>query len=204
MESVLHDIYDRGKTDLDYFRCKYPTIFFMHLDKIERHVQRARSALPRIPFKLAHPQDGPIGEIGVWWNKFIKTGYNEKKQNLWVWGPPNGGKTTKVLMPMMGMARGYEIFDDPVFWHPYAGPYDFAYCDEFKGLKPVEDLNKFMSPNPMHISTKGGVSYKDENLPVIILGNHSPWELYWKNAETLEALLARFTVVKLEESKDVF
>lgn len=204
MESLLFDIYERGKTDLDYFRRKYPTIFFMHFEKIEKHIQRVRSLIPRQPFRLAPFQDGPQGEIGKWWNTFIRTGYNEKKQNLWVWGPPDVGKSTNVLMPMLSMARGYEVWDDPVFWHPFAGPYDFAFCDEFKGQKPIEDLNKFMTPNACHLSTKGGASYKDENLPVIILSNHQPIDLYWKNSETLEALMARFTVIKLTENKNVF
>lgn len=204
MESLLKDIYEKGRFDLEYYRLQYPTFFFRDLAHIEKHIQRARNARPTVAFRLAQPLDGPSGVIGNWWNKFIRTEYNEKKQNIWIWGPPNVGKSTKVLLPMLSMARGYEIFDDPVFWHPFVGPYDFAFCDEFKGLKPIEELNKFMTPIDMYMSTKGSVTFKSQQLPVMILSNHMPEELYYKDRETLDALHSRFEVVHLTEIKDVF
>lgn len=199
---MLDDIYEKKIEDLDYYRKNYPTFFFNNIQKIVSHIAAARRQLLPIRRALIRGVD-EWDKISRWWNRYVVDQQKAKRKNLYVWGPPNVGKSRNIVYPMMSMASAYVIMDDVQFWLPYYGEYRFAYCDEFHGSKPLEQLNQFMSEMPMVIRNFAGVTFKQEDIPVLLLSNSSPETLYPEGVPR-EAFLERFTVVHITQINAIF
>ena len=82
--------------------------------------------------------------------------------------------------------------------------YDLAIMDEYHGQKTIAFLNAFLEGVPMKLCRRNLFPLtKKKNIPVIILSNFTPKEVY-KNKEDgcLEALLSRLLVVEVPNMDD--
>lgn len=88
-----------------------------------------------------------------------------------------------------------ELFD--CSWSDDA--YDMAVMDEFapRSVRNAQWLNQFSDGQSMFLRTKGGQVFKQFNVPLIVLSNYAPEEIFGE--ATLLQFKARFQVVRLEE-----
>lgn len=128
-----------------------------------------------------------------------------KSKQFWIWGPPNVGKSTFIMKMEQAGLHGYQIPTNGDFARWDDDHWDFAYIDEFKGQLTIQFLNEFLQGSKMYLNGKYvvGGTVKNKNLPVFILSNYLPEEVYHKkSSRDLEPLLARLKVIKLESFND--
>lgn len=111
-----------------------------------------------------------------------------KSPKLYIWGPPNTGKTT--LLEQYNHKYVFHAPDnndwgmfDPSF-------HKIVIFDEFHGQVPLTVLLKFMQGTPTQLNTKGGSIYCNKNLPMVFLSNVPPESCYRQS----DAFLARLRV----------
>lgn len=90
----------------------------------------------------------------------------------------------------------YDFYDDD--------QYDLIVLDEFKGQKTIQHMNRWLDGQKMTIRKKGSQGLKTKNLPIIIISNYSPQEVYHKVAEhgRLDSFLDRLEIVEIKEMID--
>ena len=95
--------------------------------------------------------------------------------------------------------RGYEIPNDNGWFDNYSNDYEFLYVDEFRGHITVRMLNSLAEGRLMSLPRRGTAPImKTKNLPMIVLSNMSPYEVYSKcTPVSLNAILARFLVINI-------
>lgn len=124
-----------------------------------------------------------------------------KTPQLYVWGPPNAGKSSMVQrlsqhLRIYYMPKGesfYDFYDDRDF--------DLIVFDEFKAQKTITEMNSWLSGEPIALRIKGGQRMKRKNLPVLILSNYSPAQAYSNSSEmALAIFMTRFHCVQIPSS----
>jgi len=128
-----------------------------------------------------------------------------KSKQFWIWGPPNTGKSTFIRKLEDSGLRGFDIPVNNDFAEWDDEKYDFAYIDEFKGQLTIQFLNLFLQGSKMRLPGKYviGGRVKNRNVPVFILSNYTPEEVYHKkSSRDLEPLLARLRVIELKSFND--
>jgi len=136
--------------------------------------------------------------IARWLNQNICEVRRHKQLQLWIFGPPDCGKSTLLMeldrrLRVLWMQKEEDFMD---MWED--GSYDLVVIDEFKGQKKLTFLNEFLEGVPLCLRVKGSQRMKRDNVPVIICSNGSPKDCYHNVEERwLEPLLARLTVVEL-------
>lgn len=128
-----------------------------------------------------------------------------KTPQFWIYGPPNTGKSTFIKKLEETGLCGFEIpvNNDFASWND--DNYDFAYIDEFKGQLTIQFLNLFLQGGKMTLPGKyvAGGRTKNKNIPVFILSNYTPEEVYHKKSNRdLEPLLCRLRVINLQSFQD--
>jgi len=95
--------------------------------------------------------------------------------------------------------RGYEIPNDSGWFDDFSNDFDFLYVDEFRGHLTVRVLNTLAEGCLISLPRRGvSPIQKTRNVPMIVLSNLSPREVYSKCGEvSLQAIEARFLVVHL-------
>lgn len=142
-----------------------------------------------------------------------------KEEQLWLCGPTNCGKTSLIDW-LRNFARPYDV---PRYVYSYCLFYilgrntnwtfyrekwddnyadasvDLAYLDEFKGYKTLQWMNTFLEGVIMNMLRRGcAPTKKTKNIPVIVLSNHLPKNVYQKVDESaLEALEGRLKIVEI-------
>lgn len=186
-----------------------PGLVLMHKRKMEEYVswlvrKKPRILEPWVPLDMTKIINfGPEYELATWLNANIHKPRVHKQPQLFLWSPPNCGKTTLVEW-LSRFCRVYymplgENFDDE-----YEDDcYDLAVVDEFKGQRAIQFLNQFLDGQPMPIRVKGGQRLKRNNLPTIILSNYPLYECYSKayelNKHCIDPLVARLELVNLQK-----
>jgi hypothetical protein len=116
----------------------------------------------------------------------------EKKRHLWIYGPSNTGKTTKLREQMR--EKGEEnFFQIPTNndWIGYDDQY-YLYLDEYKGQLTIQQLNRICDGGAK-VNVKGGTVQLRYDVQVIIISNYSIAECYNKADSTLlDSLNNRF------------
>lgn len=128
-----------------------------------------------------------------------------KSKQFWIWGHANVGKSTFIRKLEATGLRGFEIPTNNDFAEWDDLRYDFAYIDEFKGQLTIQFLNMFLQGSKMRLPGKYviGGKLKDKNLPIFILSNYTPEEVYHKkSSRDLEPLLTRLKVIELKSFND--
>jgi len=128
-----------------------------------------------------------------------------KSKQFWIWGPPNVGKSTFIMKLEEVGLQGFQIPTNGDFARWNDEDWDFAYIDEFKGQLTIQFLNEFLQGSKMYLNGKYvvGGTVKSKNIPVFILSNYTPEEVYHKkSSRDLEPLLARLRIIKLESYND--
>jgi len=128
-----------------------------------------------------------------------------KTPQFWIYGPPNTGKSTFITKLEQAGLKGFEIPINNDFANWNDELYDFAYIDEFKGQLTIQFLNLFLQGSTMTLPGKyvAGGRIKKKNLPIFILSNYSPEQVYHKKSVfDLEPLLCRLRVIFLNSFKD--
>lgn len=121
-----------------------------------------------------------------------------KSKQLYLYGPPNSGKTSflRVLMTVlptyvMPTEDFYDLFDQT--------RHQLVILDEFRAQKTIQFLNQWSDGQMMPIRKKGSQSLKTKNLPLIICSNFSIREAYSKSDDAhLEALQTRFLSIRCD------
>lgn len=144
---------------------------------------------------------------GMW---KLKPGNRPRKTpQLWIWGPPNTGKTY-----FLDWCRQHWRCYEMPHWEKYMDSltdedYDICIFDEFSGgQQRIQFMNTFLEGAPMTIPKKGSQYAKTKNFPVIICSNLCPTQCYRNIAihqpMVLDALLSRLTVVRLDKDTTLF
>lgn len=200
----------RDGSELTAVRNEEPGFYMMHCQKIkamqvEWKLQQAKAALvpwTKVDTNGLSPHEQQVAE---WLNKNIAEPRAFKQKQLWLWGPPNAGKTSLVS----ALSNSQLIYQLPYekFWNDYSDEYDLLYCDEFKGQFPITDMNNWLQGGlALTIPTKGGQVLKKRNQATIILSNYGPYDTFAKANESVSyrALLTRLEVVGIPDGGNLF
>lgn len=113
-----------------------------------------------------------------------------KSPKLYIWGPPNTGKTS--LLDQYNPAYLYHAPDNNDWTGLNCNYHKMIIFDEFHGQHPLSTLLKMMQGSHTRINTKGGSYDYNVNMPIIFLSNVAPTSCY----KHPEAFLARLKVFK--------
>lgn len=139
-------------------------------------------------------------EIAAWLNSNLFVPRHFKQPQLYLYGPPNTGKTS-LYLGLMKYCRVYVMPHENFYdnWDDTA--YDLVVLDEFKGQKSISFLNSFLQGAPQCLRVKGAQTMKRSNPPVMICSNYSPQDAYggvmMRDSGRVEALVARLTVIEV-------
>jgi len=142
----------------------------------------------------------PCQSVVEWLEKNLNQPRRFKQKQLYLYGPPDTGKTT--LLEKLRMH--YRVFempsDDKRFNDWEDGAYDIAVMDEFKGQLPITFLNKFLDGQTMKLAALYSVGIqKKQNIPMIICSNFSVAQAYHNSsAEALLPLQIRLESIELD------
>lgn len=161
------------------------------------------SCLPGIGSPTEHE-----AELCTWFNTNVGTGKNRKHRpirtpQLWIQGPPGCGKTS-LIQRLQRMLSIYLISDEEFQSTWNDDVYDLAVLDEYNtARKTITFLNRWLDGSMMPLAKKGGQTVKKQNVPTVILSNHSPREVYHKIADShpvvLEALCQRLQIITIPD-----
>jgi hypothetical protein len=121
----------------------------------------------------------PLREWKMWGKDIFWDGKRKCKQ-FWIFGDTDVGKTwfrETYLEKELGCS-GYEIpvDNDDHYWADKM--YDFAFIDEFNGNRTIQFLNKFLEGVDQYMNNKGSSVWKRKNVPVFLLSNKMPHNVY--------------------------
>lgn len=137
-------------------------------------------------------------QISDWLQGNVKTPRIFKQSQLYLWGVSNLGKTS-LLNTLGKFLRIYDVPKNLKFDDYEDGLYDLCYIDEFNGQFTVTFLNEFLQGGRQTLPTRYRQNIKNDNLPVIIMSQKHPREVYPKvDLATFNAFLSRIDVVFVE------
>lgn len=123
----------------------------------------------------------------------------EKRRHLWICGPSNTGKTTRLRLAMKNYASdGWFQIPTNNDWVGYNNQ-KFLYMDEFKGQISVQELNRICDGGAK-VNIKGGSCQLRWDVEVIICSNYTIDSCYAKvELEILKTLHNRFSEQRLPD-----
>lgn len=158
-----------------------------------------------VTLKFSQTGNAEQSVVQVWLEQNLgKRDRPHKEKQIYIKAPTNYNKTS--LISTLGKHFSYymmplqENFDD--FYDDDL--YDFVVLDEFSAIRlarTVQFLNQFVEGSRCPLRTKGGQVLKEVNLPVIILSNYEPSEV-WKG-DDIYLFNSRFTYVTLTQPLDL-
>lgn len=171
-----------------------PAYFMLNLKKLTEYqtfIAMKKQKMLQRPCPLVHTE----------WKTSFEVGFSRtfKQKQYWIHGPPNTGKTSFILNLIQHGFRGFIIPTNNDFADWDDNAYDFAYIDEFKGALTIQFLNEFLQGSPMRLNAKFGSRQKNINIPVFILSNFEPAQVF-QNVQpvSLNSLLCRIHVISTE------
>ncbi len=181
----------------------YPGYYLLQRQKI--HALRTELELDAIAIPTSFDCPEADEEIPGWndvsnwlFDNILKARAFKQKQ-LWIYGPPNSGKST-LLLELYKRLRVYTLSTDKWDDDYDDDRFDLIVADEFTGWKTVGYLNNISDGSICRLSRRGtSPATKKVNLPVIICSNLSIDQVYAKALPVQrQALHARFTQVYVE------
>ncbi len=175
----------------------------LHLQAMQRYSDLVRPAPEPVATKLefspilgGHPGTMPVC---AWLNSNIRADTRPiKTPQLWLYGPPNVGKSSFVLLLEKHLSvyvHAYESWYDDL-----TNLFDIMILDDYGGeLKPAL-LNRLVDGSTVMLPRRGRRPFrKHRNIPVIVLSNRSIQDTY-PNADQVGvvALQTRFLELPVE------
>lgn len=198
---------DNAELTIDDLDDINPAWVFRNKRKAEEYLlyqQTKRMKLVLLPWPTLSTDGltGPTLRITKWLIKNIRQKRKFKQKQLYIYSPPNMGKTHLLEC----LSRYLAIYTIPKANHVDGyedGRYDLAVMDEFKAHLTVQFLNEFLQGSVMSINRRFANTVKKQNIPIIFLSNFTLEECYHKKTEVeLAALKCRFKIVELIEGID--
>lgn len=191
-----------------------PGFVLQHKRKLEEYqvwVTMKKPRLDLLPWpKVPVPAFGSEHQLATWLNaNMFHPARPIKSPQLYLFSPPNCGKTTLVTwlsrfcriyyMPLL--EDFYDFYDDD--------SYDLVVIDEFKGQKQIQFLNQWLDGQICTVRVKGGQRLKTRNLPCIILSNWALPDVYSGAIEkhgrdAIRPLEARLEIVSVNKFIDFY
>lgn len=198
---------DRSMLEVDI---KYPGYMIQHQRKVSDYIKLQYS------FKNGTKPYPGIGnvigrspciiELVSWLNKNLPPQPRPFKQKqLWLWGPPNMGKTTLRMDLSQWFIPYNVVLDEDRWWSGLDHSKQIAFFEEFSGTKTLSAMKSFLDGSPMSIAVKGETYpfEKTKNIPCIILSNKHPDEVYsearLKSELAYQGLIERLVIIKVDE-----
>ncbi len=127
----------------------------------------------------------------------------QREKQLWIAGYTAAGKT-RFLQSLQAILNGYEIPREG-YYCTFTNNCDFAWIDEYSGEKKPGFLNQFVGGQTMTLMRKGTYPIiKTKNMPVIIVSNKIPNDLYHNVSEqVLGAINDRFEIVEIPQGMKI-
>lgn len=190
-----------------------PGFFMFHKRKIEEYAMWVkRNKVETLPWKefadadIADLDTSAEKEIALWLNQNVKKPRVFKQKQLYVFGPPNTGKSS-LITSLEKYLRIYHIPRDEDFYDGFEnGCYDLAVLDEAKSTKTMQWMNQWLDGQKFYLRQKGKQYLKEDNLPTIILSNYKLEDNYKKLYENnlLGPLVSRVQVVEVPSFISLF
>lgn len=183
--------------DLEKVREQFPELFFMHRRKVDSYMEYRDSLAPtEFPWSSVSARLSVCTlPIASWLVNNIRKDRTIRTPQLYLHGPPGIGKT-RLWTRLTRYLRVYELPMSEDFNDGYVDNFDLVVVEEFMGQRPVSFMNSFLDGQPMRLKIKGGQYYKKKNVPVLIVSNYSPQQVY-KNITPIlcDAFTSRLTVI---------
>jgi len=186
---------DKGATLADITK-KHPGFVLMNRRKIEEYISLSRE-LQITNVELAWPtadnlnaavenalltgmdmQMAGMRPLISWLRDNLASLRAFKTPQLYIWGPPNSGKTSLTQFLSKFFRTYWAPMDESFFDHFQDEIHDLIIFDEFYGQHKITFMNQFLQGGPMTIRKKGSQGIKRRNQPVIITANVAPTSLY--------------------------
>lgn len=192
-----------------------PGFVLQHLPKMKQfssHLVSVQSLkanlLPLPPMPSLEECPSLLQDIYQWILRNIRVPRAFGDPNLAITGPTGIGKTT-FLLALSKFCRIYWVPMEENFFDSYDDTaYDVLVFDEYKSQKTIQFMNSFVQGAPLTLRTKGGQTMKKKNLPVILLSNYTPQEMYpnvWaEQPAVLDSFIRRFSWFALSVDTPMF
>jgi len=199
VESILQS--GGGLREIQEARPGYLAHALQRVEKLQTWMvmEKIRSRAPC--WDPCHAADAACGQdvaIATWLNDAILKTRERKAPQLWLFGPPNTGKTALLIwleemVRVMWLTHSEQFYDQ---WQE--DTFDVIALDEFHGQQKLQFLNRLLEGAPMVMPCKGGQRMKGSPLPVIVCSNTSPTKCYSRiSSAYTDALLSRLLVIEV-------
>ncbi len=138
--------------------------------------------------------------ISEWLSTNIRCYRRHKQPQLWCYSrQSNLGKTT-LLNELRERLHVYTLPDESNMDDYEDGRFDLICADEFEGWHPIYWMNQILDGAPMRLKQRYHSTLKKDNLPVLIMSNSPPEEVYSKAPwARVQNLLTRLVVVEVDQ-----
>lgn len=193
----------KGGSSLVEIDQMHPGVFLNKKRNIEDYFSFQRLMRRRLEAKpwvdlVTGVETGAFLDVVAWFNNNMKMQRRPiKTPQLWLWGPPNIGKTT-LLAFISRHARVYYAPSGEDFFDDYDDDsYDLALFDEFDGKNMnLANLRKFLDGQQMTLRKKGSQIAKRKNIPTVFLSNYAIDQVFKSLADKL-SFQVRFLEVNI-------
>jgi len=208
---VANKILEKPRTLLEMQK-KYPGYVIQHQDKVSKFIKLAETGRTeeRESFHGVSVPWPVVGQewktkLSAWINKNFQEERVHKQKQLYLYGPPNVGKTT-LINELAKYFKPYQIPTDSSYYGGFDNSIQFAFIDEWAGQKELHFMNSFLEGTRMSLNIKYDDPFvKTKNIPVIICSNIPPEQSYhklWENETTkvrVQAFLERLEIIEAKE-----
>lgn len=206
-ETVARFVMEKPRT-LQDVNTDFPGYMIQNRRKVSDYIKLVKSfgkqLTPYLGIGNCIGKSPAIIQVVSWLNNNLPPAVRPFKQSqLWLWGPSDMGKTT-LRVELSKHFRAYNVCDEDKWWSGFDQSHEIAFFEEFNGSKTLSQMKTFLDGSEVPLAQKGeDPIMKDKNIPVIILSNMAPEEVYSKAAnehpESFKALINRLKVIHLTE-----
>jgi len=200
---------DEGSTVRE---CKklHPGFALQHLSKMRTYEAYTASNVMKNSLKKwnllpALQLTGAQQLVALWLNKNIHQTRTFGQKQMMIIGPTGVGKTS-LIMKLQSFCRIYFVPMNEDWYDLYNDTdYDLIVFDEYRSQKTIQFMNQFVEGSPCQFKIKGSQGLKKKNLPVIILSNYAPSDMYLQvskfKPEVLDIFKRRYDIIYLDNEK---
>lgn len=134
--------------------------------------------------------------LNEWLDDNLQSDRKFKQKQLFLYGPPNIGKSSLAIQLSEYFMCYYPPMDEDYYDGYLPETCEIMIMDEFRSQKRITFLNQLLQGGPMTLRKKGSQILKTTNCPIVIFSNF-PLEVCFPNAPqvALDALKARLEVI---------